>query len=61
MCVDPVALEDLVSLVSSIPIGSYNVSASYSAGSLNPEGRDLMEAFHLGLVCSKVSHSLHIL
>lgn len=48
MCIDLVALENLVSLVSSIPSGFYTVSVSYSAGPLNPEGRDLMETFNLG-------------
>lgn len=37
-------LEGLISLVSSIPTGSYNLFASLLQSSLSPEGRDMIEA-----------------
>lgn len=39
----PPCLEGLVSLVSSIPCGSYNLSSSYSREFLSPERRHLIE------------------
>lgn len=42
------SLEDLVYLVSSIPSVSYTPLPPLPQGSLGTEGRDLMEASHLG-------------
>lgn len=42
MCVNHADLEDPVPLVSSSPSEPYTLSASLSKGSLNPEGKDLM-------------------
>lgn len=49
MSFDHVHFEGLDLLVSSIPSGLYLLSADFSVGFLSPEGRDLMETFHLGL------------
>ena len=60
ICIDPVGLEDLVSLVSSIPSGSYTFSVLTSAGFADPQG-ELMETFPLGVsVPHIVCGSLHL-
>lgn len=48
ICASALCLESLVSLVSSIPLGSYNLSACTSTNFPEPWGRDLMEKFCLG-------------
>lgn len=51
-------LEGLVSFVSSILSGAYNLFFTSSAGFLEPRGRILIETSHLGVF--QVSHSLDI-
>ena len=53
-------LEDLVSLVSSIPSGSYNLSASSSSGVPEPRGEEFDGDIPFRAECSKVAHSLYI-
>lgn len=54
------SLEDIVSLVSSIPSGFHNLSASSPEDSPRPEERDWKEISYLGLRVSK-SLALNIL
>lgn len=44
-----VDLKDLIFLVSSFLSGPHTLSPSYSVGSLNPEGRALIQSSHLNL------------
>ena len=53
-------LEGPLSLVSSIPSGAYTFLPPLLQGSLNHEGKDLMETSHLGLSVPRSLNSLHI-
>ena len=57
MCINLVDFEDPVSLVSSIPSGSYTDPAS-STGLSEPESGGLNGDIPFGAECSKVSHFL---
>lgn len=59
MYIAPVAFKVLIPLVSSTPLALPRFLYSLPQGFLNPEGRHLMEASHLGL--SALSFSIYFL
>lgn len=52
-------LEGMISLVSSILTGSYNLSVSSSAGFSEPRGRTFIGDSSFRIECCKASHSVH--
>jgi hypothetical protein len=60
MHIDPVDLEGLVSLVSSIPSASYILSTSFSIGFTEHQRKGFYRALLLMAEYSKVSHSLQM-
>lgn len=57
MCIDPIDIEGLILLMSSVP---FTLSLPLlQKGSLRLQGRDLVETSSLGMYVLKVFHSLH--